>query len=389
MDRAESAVFFGLLRQVICGTELGESERNELSPRLAYALMELAARHDLAHLAAAAIQKTAPEISQDVAQAVYTAVYRSEQMEYELQRLCGILEGVHLPFVPLKGAVVRQLYPERWMRTSCDIDLLVKEQDTDRAIAALLQQGYERTEDNSTHDYCLRSPSGVHIELHYTLRQDGELNGADPVLDTVWDCCRSVDGWEYRLQMSGEMMVFYHLAHMAKHLLHGGCGVRPFVDLWLMESKLPVDKGALEQMLAAAGLGDFYRAALDMSRVWLESAPYTDVTCGLEEYVLSGGAYGTSLNAAKTQAAGGGGRLRAFMEMVFLPRENLQVIYPALKNRPCLAPVYQLRRWLRVFDKNKRKKISDLNRARAGVTDAQAQKTAELFDGLGLPLDKK
>ncbi|MBO4954226.1 MAG: nucleotidyltransferase family protein, partial [Clostridia bacterium] len=31
-----------------------------------------------------------------------------------------------IDFMPLKGAVIRQYYPEPWMRTSCDIDIHVK-----------------------------------------------------------------------------------------------------------------------------------------------------------------------------------------------------------------------------------------------------------------------
>ena len=42
-----------------------------------------------------------------------------------------------LIFIPLKGSVVRDLYPERWMRTSADIDLLIRE-DQEKTCEELL-----------------------------------------------------------------------------------------------------------------------------------------------------------------------------------------------------------------------------------------------------------
>jgi hypothetical protein len=103
----------------------------------------------------------------------------------------------------------------------------------------------------------------------------------------------------------------------------------------------------------------------------------------LEEYVICGGAYGTASNAAKTQAAGGS-RLAYFWRLMFLPRESLELIYPSLKNRPALMPLYQVRRWLRVFERDRRQKILRITRARSSVTPAEEQKTAELLETLGL-----
>lgn len=380
--KADREVFFGLLRCVLGDAREIESERWEISPRLACALMELGGRHDLAHLTAAAIQKIAPQLSGQVEQAIYTAVYRDGQREYALGELEGILNRAGIDYIPLKGAVIRELYPESWMRTSCDIDILVHEDDALSAVAALEAAGYIRLADTSTHDYSLSAPSGVHIELHYTLSQDGAVKSADPVLGRVWDTSRALKG--RRRELSGETVIFYHLAHMAKHLIRGGCGVRPFVDLWLMENKLSFDRGRLEEMLGEGELGEFYAEALRLSRVWMENIPHTRTSSMLEEYVLCGGAYGTASNAAKTQAAGGGSRLAYFWRLMFLPCESLQVIYPSLKNHPALAPLYQVRRWLRVLRRDKRQRLRALTQARSSVTPQQSQTAAELMNALGL-----
>jgi hypothetical protein len=86
----------------------------------------------------------------------------------------------------------------------------------------------------------------------------------------------------------------------------------------------------------------------------------------------------------KAEAAEGVGKLRSFCRLMFLPRENLQVIYPSLKNHPALTPLYQVRRWLRVLRRDKRQRLRALTSARNSVTPQQSQTAAELMNALGL-----
>ena len=70
------------------------------------------------------------------AKSVVTAQYRFVKQEAELEHIRAVLEREGIAYVPLKGAVMRALYAEPWMRTSCDIDVLVHETDLERAVEA-------------------------------------------------------------------------------------------------------------------------------------------------------------------------------------------------------------------------------------------------------------
>ena len=70
-----------------------------------------------------------------------------------------------MPFLPWKGAVFCKYYPEEWMRTSCDIDVLVRRDGLDGAVAWLTKRyGYVEKE-RATHDVSLYSMTGIHVEL--------------------------------------------------------------------------------------------------------------------------------------------------------------------------------------------------------------------------------
>lgn len=65
------------------------------------------------------------------------------KINHEYNRICDALESVEISFLPLKGSVLRQYYPEPWMRTSCDIDILVHENDLEKTTEYLVRDlGY-------------------------------------------------------------------------------------------------------------------------------------------------------------------------------------------------------------------------------------------------------
>jgi len=271
------------------------------------------------------------------------------------------------------------------MRTSCDIDILIRKSDIASVEEVLCSNKYVRLDDSSTHDYNFMSPNHIHIEIHHTLTQDGELSLTDDLLKSVWDDYAIPEtNCKNRYSMTPELFVVYHLAHMGRHLLHGGCGVRPFIDLWLINKQYSIDKARLKTMLIKCNLLSLYDAAIDLGKVWLEDDSHSENTLKLERYILCGGAYGTVKNAAKVKAASGISKIRSFLNLMFLPKDNLEVLYPNLKKHPVLYPFYQIKRWFRYFDKNKRNKVKHLTEQRNMVTSEEANETTLLLNQLGL-----
>ena len=142
MDKELTRILFALLRFEISGAELCEADKNLITEDVLPALYKLSKKHDIAHLVGDALDKNGllldgSEAKKRFLQERNMAVYRYEQLQYELDCICDTFEEAKIPFIPLKGAVIRQYYPEPWMRTSCDIDILVEEEKLSDAISAL------------------------------------------------------------------------------------------------------------------------------------------------------------------------------------------------------------------------------------------------------------
>lgn len=378
---------FAILQQ-----ELGEGKEpnpalKAMDKEISFAVLDLAEKHDIAHLVASAYSKAGllgkDEVSEKYRKTILKALYRSEQRNYALSEICASLETNQIPHIPLKGSVLCFYYPESWMRSSCDIDILIKEEDTEKAIRGLCDLGYRLQKSTSIRDYSLYSPRGVHLELHFSLIQK-YLEKANQLLRKVWDHTVEDPEHPYRKGLSNEMFVLYHIAHMAKHFIVGGCGIRPFMDLWIMKRKMAVDRKRLEQLLKEAKLLDFYRAVMNVVAVWFENEAHNAVTLGIEDHVLRGGVYGTVSSAAVMKAATGEGKLQSFGKLMFMSRESLAILYPNLERHPKLFPFYQVKRWFRIFNKNKRNKILQLTNIRNSVSTEEVRSTAELLERLEL-----
>lgn len=382
-------IMFALIRSEICGSPVNVDLQSNLTSEKYKELFILSHKHDLSHIVASALSRVSfigdSEVSQAFHQELMRAVYRDAQRDYAINLTNDLLEKAQIPHINLKGSEIRHLYPQTWMRTSCDIDVLIHGSDIKLVENVLCNANYLRIDDSSTHDYNFVSPNKIHIEIHHTLTQDGKMTLTDDLLNSVWDeYVVPEEGSEYRYRLTPELFVIYHLAHMGRHLLHGGCGVRPFIDLWLIDKQYSIDTAKLKTLLTRCNLSALYDTSTKLAKVWLEDYKFDETTDKLEKYILCGGTYGTVTNAAKIKAASGVGKVRSFLNLMFLPKENLEVLYPNLKKHPVLYPFYQIKRWFRFFDKNKRNKVKHLTEQRNMVTSDETNEITLLLNQLDL-----
>jgi hypothetical protein len=350
MDRNTNQILFALLRSAICGDPLQEHEKRLCSEELLSKLIAISKKHDISHLLALGldINSIHSQESQVIEKQIAKAVYRYEQINREFVRLCKELEAAQIDFIPLKGSVIREYYPEAWMRTSCDIDVLLHESDAEEVAELFTNRyGYTRPRKNS-HEVSSFSPNGVHIELHYNLIEDRHANASSTVLGSVWDTVVARDGFTYWHEMPDEMFYFYHVAHMAKHFEEGGCGIRPFIDLWILDNIEGADQSKRDELLKQGDLLKFAEVARLLSKVWFNKEEHTEITRQMEHYILRGGVYGTSENRITIQQQKKGGRLKYALSKTFIPYDVIKFHYPILQKHRWLTPFMEIRRWFKL-----------------------------------------
>ena len=380
---------FKLFNAVFGDGVLNEALENSITEQDLPEIFKLAKKHDLAQIVGDVLDKNGllPENSQArkfFLQERNMAVFRYEQINYELGEITRVLVENQIEHIPLKGSVIRAFYPEPWMRTSCDIDILAHVEDVERASEVLEKElAYEYT-GGCAHDKQFFSPSGVHLEWHFTLLEDYLGTQMSDVLKEVWRYTRVKEDGSSALVMTNEMFYFYHIAHMAKHFQMGGCGIKPFMDIFIIEKAMPCDEKSRDELLKKGGLLAFADRARELAQVWFGNAEHTEITQVLEEFVLTGGVYGTLENKVIAQQAKQGGKFRYVLSRIFQPYDQIKCAYPVLEKHKWLTPFYQVVRWFRILFKGGVKKSVYEFSESANLSKDTQDKTQKLLQDLGL-----
>ena len=284
----------------------------------------------------------------------FSAVKRYENFLFETNKLRECFNKGKIPFILLKGSVMRDYYIEPWMRTACDIDVLVKQEDCLRAQQLLIKNYGYKYDKKGRHDVSLVSSGGVNVELHTKTVEKGRAKNSNAVLERIWEYAIPVGKDDFEFKLSDDMFYFYHVAHMAKHFECGGCGLRPFIDLYLLNAKSQDKDGKRDKLLVEGDLKTFNEKAISLCNVWFLGGKHDNTTTLMEEYVFAGGVYGNFKKAVAVKQDKEGGRFKYLLKRIFLPYDMLIEYYPNLKGRKILLPFYQAKRWFRLLKKQNR-----------------------------------
>ena len=373
-----------LISLMVCAMH-GKDGRGALAKDVSEAeiakLYVTAKKHDLAHLVGVALEAAAGSDKQRYKlffQESIKAMYRYERMKAEQEKICAILERRSIPYIPLKGAVIRTLYREPWHRTSCDIDILVPEEHLKDALAVIeADLSYVRGK-RSRHDVSLTAPNGVHLELHFDI-DEKYVDCAE-----LWNDAQPVSQGSCRYALGAEMLILTHIAHMAKHFLNGGCGLRPILDLWLMKEKLVCNREKLLQMLDSHGLAEFGRAVFGVAEVWFDGKKPNKTELLVEAYILQGGVYGSTENKVAVQQVKKQSKKAYFLDRIFQPYEAMRYPYPILDKHRWMLPLCQIHRWWKLLFCGKAKKVFRELRIGVQTNDQKKSEVSALLRELQL-----
>ena len=268
-----------------------------------------------------------------------------------LQKVEETLENANIQYVPLKGAVLRQLYPHPELRTCCDIDILVKEEDLEKAIISIKGNTDFKNEKRKFHDISMVN-SDVHLELHFSILEN--MHNIDKMLSRVWDYVVPDVGFRYKF--TTEFLIFHIIAHMSYHMVHGGLGIRHFIDLWLLRTKTVYNENEVKSMCRECNILIFYEKCCCLVDSWMTGLPIHNDLSIFENFVINGGVFGNNQTVLASRQREHRG-LNYYYYRVFLSRSILEKVYPEIKDRPYLIPIYQIKRWFRLFNPRKRKLI--------------------------------
>lgn len=179
----------------------------------------------------------------------------------EHKALHRLLYQNNIPYVFLKGCVSARYYPDPLLRTMGDVDILVKDQDIDKTVKLLLQNGYTTNDTfDGIHLAFKNTANSITIELHRKINGIPKSNMGDKISSLFSNI------FENAVLENGEYFRpcdFHHglilLLHTASHLTHEGIGLRHLCD-WAVFAASFTDEdfcNIFENLLKNIGLWKF------------------------------------------------------------------------------------------------------------------------------------
>lgn len=282
------------------------------------------------------------------------AVQISTMQMLEVERLCRAFHENGIDYMPLKGCILKQLYPRPELRMMGDADILIRMEQYDK-IRPLMQSLCFEEKYESDHELVWQS-EGLFLELHKCLIPSYNKDFY-AYFGEGWERAQVQGGTCYA--MSAEDTMVFLFAHFAKHYRDGGIGCRHVLDLWVYLRAYPrLDEEYMEQQLQKLGLLAFYRNIRRLIAFWFEDGEADETTEFISDFVLGGGSWGTMASKTVSRTIrvenhshlGVGGKLAYLWGIAFPNINALKEKYTILKKCRFMLPLVWLwRPFYKVF----------------------------------------
>lgn len=306
---------------------------------------ELARKHNIAAVlfygaTKSGISQESPALQKLYQMTMHSTIASMQQM-YEIERLQQTFEDAGIDYMPMKGTILKPMYPTPEMRTMGDADILIRMEQYPQ-IQALMEQLEYVFRGETDHELVWMHPS-LFLELHKRIMTTYNKDFYR-YFGTGWDIARPVPN-THRFEMSPEDFYLYIFVHFTKHYRISGIGINHLLDLWVYANGVSLDWAYIQVELEKLHLGKFHSHVRDTLQAWFADGEETVETQLITNVIFQSGQYGTKemtmVNRALQNGTDSAAKIKRqqWKQTIFLPLDQMQAKYAVLKKAPVLLPV--------------------------------------------------
>lgn len=383
--------FLKLMQSVLNGTPV-ELPNKQVDWQLIY---DIAAAHSLGGMLYEAIRLLPEELQPQGEFMPYLKQMYQEQivadlnLTLETERMISLLNSRGIRCLPLKGMILKEDYPQAYLRSMADVDILCEKGFRRTAEEIFIEEGYEK-ENVGIKDTSFRKNGIFHYELH------GELVTSDsPAYDyfsKIWERLKSAPD-SVSLSMSLEDTYIYLLEHLAGHIGFGGAGVRMYMDVYVFLTKHgdALDRDYVNKILNQILLSNFEKVTLKTCKNLFSGKEKIDINSEAVRFIYNSCTFGKTemaflYDTVKNRKGKGKTQNGVYrvLNKLFPPVELMRARYSAVDKFLPLYPIFVLVHW---FDRafiSRNISTSNLKDYFIVDTSENAQNAKSFFLALGL-----
>ena len=185
-------------------------------------------------------------------EAMAKSIRKNLMLAAERQKLCAFMDKNGIWYMPLKGSILKDLYPRAGMRQMADNDILYDSHYQNTVKKYMVSQGYQAVSVGKGNHDVYEKPPIYNFELHTALfgaaHQEDWVSyyknvkerllpdrGADVTFGGEASCGEGVQSFGFHF--SDEDFYIYMMTHAGKHHNGGGTGIRTLMDCYVYQWK--------------------------------------------------------------------------------------------------------------------------------------------------------
>lgn len=303
---------------------------------------DIASNNQMTALIASALEWTGitePHFKQGRAKAVRKAII----FDAERTRILAELEAAHIWYMPLKGVILKDYYPQVGMRQMSDNDILFDAARADDVKTIMENLGFSTVHFGIGHQDDYQKPPVSHFEMHRMLFAPTSDEKLYKYYRDVKKRLLKDKGNDYGYHFTNEDFYIYMIAHEYKHYSWGGTGIRSLLDTYVFLRKLQnsLDWNYVNLECSRLEIGEFEKENRDLALAVFSKGSMEGLTPEQKEmldYYFHSGAYGTKEHVIENNVKKSG-KLKYIWNRMFPPMKVIKEHYPSFYKNKLLIPV--------------------------------------------------
>ncbi len=304
-------------------------------------------------------------------------------LDTERARLCAYLDTLGVWRIPLKGVVLKELYPKQEMRQMSDNDILFDRAFEEEVHKWFLGEGYEVVVYRRTNHNTYKKEPIYNFEMHTALMGASADERWQRYYENVKERLVKDDSGEYGYHFTDDDFYIYITTHAYKHYSNRGTGLRSLLDtfVYLNVKGDTLNFDYIQAECEKLGIAEFESAQRSLTkRVFSQPDSFSpddlsEAVAEMLSYFAFSGTYGTQANHVENALKGIGGKnakMKYMISRLFPPMEFYKNHYPKIYKSKILIPFFCVYRILRIPFKGAKRIWNELGhvlRSKANKTE--------------------
>ncbi len=222
-------------------------------------------------------------------------------LDAEREQIFTEMEKAGIWYLPLKGCILKELYPLYGMRQMSDNDILYDATRKKDVKNLFLTRGYTMEKGQVIVHSVYLKPPVYNFEMHTDLFSDTYNPELADYYSDVKKRLVPDKGKTFGMHFTEEDFYIYMTAHAYKHYKQGGTGFRTLLDIYVFDREKPgvTESAYVSSELKKLGIAEFEKESRELARkLFASKQPFTMKALTEKEkkmfcFYMESGVYGT------------------------------------------------------------------------------------------------